>query len=55
MLKPGTTIGNYIIEDILAEGGMARVYRAKHYLLNSKHAIKAVSYTHLTLPTICSV
>ena len=30
----------------------------KHYQLNndySEHGIRAVSYTHLTLPTICSV
>ena len=40
--KTEQAIGNYIIEDILAEGGMARVYRAKHYLLNSKHAIKVL-------------
>jgi Protein kinase domain len=40
-LAPGTLLGNtYIIEALLARGGMGEVYRARHVELGSEHAIK---------------
>jgi hypothetical protein len=40
-LAPGTLLGNtYIIEGLLARGGMGEVYRARHVELGSEHAIK---------------
>jgi hypothetical protein len=40
-LAPGTLLGNtYIIEALLARGGMGEVYRARHVELGSQHAIK---------------
>lgn len=42
MLSTGTQIGSYIVEGPLAEGGMALLFRARHYLLGSTHAIKVL-------------
>jgi serine/threonine protein kinase len=40
-LAPGALLGNtYIIETLLARGGMGEVYRARHVELGSQHAIK---------------
>src|SRR5215831_8816961 len=42
-LAPGTVLGNtYVIEALLARGGMGEVYRARHAELGSEHAIKIV-------------
>jgi hypothetical protein len=39
-LAPGTLLGNtYIIEALLARGGMGEVYRARHVELGTQHAI----------------
>src|SRR5713226_7443501 len=41
VLAPGTLLGNtYVIEALLARGGMGEVYRAKHVELGTEHAIK---------------
>lgn len=42
-LKQGARIGRYVIEATLGEGGMARVYRARHEVLRSVHAVKVLN------------
>ncbi|MDG1483373.1 MAG: serine/threonine-protein kinase, partial [Myxococcota bacterium] len=44
-LASGTVIGNYIIEAAIAQGGMAMIYRARHRILESTHAIKVLNET----------
>jgi serine/threonine-protein kinase len=41
-LKPGDTIDRYVIEAEIGEGGMAVVYRARHTVLGSLHAVKVL-------------
>ena len=50
-----TRIDRYEIEGRLGQGGFGEVLRARHTVLGTRVALKPVSYTHLTLPTICSV
>ena len=57
--KPHTTVtsgtlimGTYEIEKLINSGGMGEVYRGRN--IHNGEPV-AVSYTHLTLPTICSV
>lgn len=38
----GTTINNYVVEDLIASGGMARVYRARDVELDRLVAIKII-------------
>lgn len=40
MLAKGATVGAYIIEGPLGSGGMATVYRVRHSVLGSEHALK---------------
>ncbi len=42
MLKPGHRIGQYQIESVLGDGGMAIVYRATHVGMGTEHAIKVL-------------
>ncbi len=42
MLSPGERVGEYIVEAELGEGGMARVYRARHTILDTLHAVKVL-------------
>src|SRR5215471_4311465 len=43
VLTPGNLLGNtYVIEALLARGGMGEVYRARHVELGSEHAIKII-------------
>ncbi|MDG1479583.1 MAG: bifunctional serine/threonine-protein kinase/formylglycine-generating enzyme family protein [Myxococcota bacterium] len=44
--EPGTILGNYQVETTLGEGGMASVYRVRHQILGSLHAVK-VLHPHL--------
>lgn len=40
MLTPGQTVGNYDVEAELGLGGMAVVYKVRHRVLESTHALK---------------
>src|ERR1051326_2901772 len=43
VLREGTVLGNtYVIEQLLARGGMGEVYRARHVELGTLHAIKLI-------------
>ena len=42
MLAAGSRVGDYEIEADLGEGGMAHVYRARHAMLDTAHAIKVL-------------
>src|SRR4030088_1025965 len=40
---PGTGLGHtYVVETLLARGGMGEVYRAKHIELGTEHAVKVI-------------
>jgi serine/threonine protein kinase len=42
MLTPGQQVDRYIIEAPLGEGGAATVYRVRHAVLGSRHALKVL-------------
>src|SRR5256885_454283 len=43
VLEPGAVLGHtYVIEALLAHGGMGEVYRAMHIELGTVHAIKVI-------------
>ncbi len=42
MLSDGQEIGNYIVEAELARGGMACLYRVRHRVLGTVHALKVL-------------
>ncbi len=49
VLAPGVVLGHtYVIEQLLARGGMGEVYRARHLELASVHAVKVI------LPSLAS-
>ncbi len=41
----GSEVGNYVIEGQIGSGGFATVYRARHLLLASEHALKVLTRT----------
>ena len=43
MLQPGDRIGDYQVVEAVGEGGMARVYKVRHQVLHSVHAIKVLN------------
>jgi len=42
LLSPGREVGNYIIESLIGSGGMAQVYRVRHAVLGTSHALKVL-------------
>jgi serine/threonine-protein kinase len=46
MLAPGTTIGHYVVEKLIGEGGMAVVYRVRHDVLGRRYALKLLTVVH---------
>ncbi len=43
MLAPGQSIDKYVVEALVGEGGLARVYRVRHSTLGSAHALKLLA------------
>ena len=43
MLEVGETIDKYLVEELIGEGGIARVYRVRHGTLDSIHALKLLA------------
>lgn len=41
-LAPGVRLGSYVLEASLGEGGMARVYLARHHILGTPAAVKVI-------------
>jgi eukaryotic-like serine/threonine-protein kinase len=50
MLEPGQRIERYVVESLIGEGGMARVYAVRHEILGSRHALKVLSSELLQRP-----
>ncbi|MFO0576206.1 MAG: protein kinase [Polyangia bacterium] len=42
-LEPGLRVGNYVIESLIGSGGMAQVYRVRHAVLGTPHALKVLA------------
>src|SRR5579871_3928486 len=42
VLEPGAQVGNYIVEAEIGGGGMARLYRVRHIVLGTLHALKVL-------------
>ncbi len=43
MLAKGAQVGNYVVESHLGGGGMAQLYRVKHAVLGTLHALKVLN------------
>lgn len=52
MLRPGAQIGNYIVESELGSGGMARIYRVRHAVLQTEHALKVLEPAYRERPEL---
>ncbi|MSQ84029.1 MAG: serine/threonine protein kinase [Myxococcales bacterium] len=50
MLQSGHRIGNYEIQSVLGDGGMAIVYRARHLAMGTDHAIKVLLANYALQP-----
>jgi len=42
-LSPGSEVGEYVLDDLIGEGGFARVYSAHHAVLAGRVAIKVIT------------
>lgn len=43
MIEPGEITNKYLVEALIGEGGIARVYRVRHTTLGSAHALKLLA------------
>src|SRR6266568_930468 len=50
-LRPGTTVGTYVIAALIGEGGMGQVYRARDTRLSRDVAIKLLPDAFISNPT----
>jgi len=48
-VKNGDQFGNYVVVDMLGAGASATVWRVRHALLQSNHALKVLSVENATL------
>ena len=48
MLKPGDTLDHYVVEALVGGGGMARVYRVRHRILDHPMALKVLDPSFVT-------
>jgi serine/threonine protein kinase len=49
-LPPGTTLGSYVVQSLIASGGGGMVYKAQHNLLGRKAAVKVLRREIATSP-----
>jgi len=50
LARAGSQLGDYIIEAEIGGGGMARVYRARHNILETVHALKVLDPVYRAQP-----
>ena len=50
-----TAVGGYVPDYVLSNKELETMVDTNDEWITARTGIKAVSYTHLTLPTICSV
>jgi len=48
VLKPGDTLDHYVVEALVGGGGMARVYRVRHAILDHPMALKVLDRSFVT-------
>lgn len=48
-LQAGTPIDRYVVQGMIGKGGMATVYRVKHAVLGTQHALKVLHTQSVTL------
>ena len=53
-IDPGTMIGDYRVEEVLAEGGMGLIYAGIHPLISKRVAIKVISKQFAEVPKAVS-
>lgn len=51
-LLAGLVVGNYVVESLIGGGGMAQVYRVRHVVLGTHHALKVLDSRYRGLPEV---
>ena len=51
-LATGLVVGNYVVESLIGGGGMAQVYRVRHAVLGTRHALKVLDARYRGLPEV---
>ena len=51
-LAAGLVVGNYVVESLIGDGGMAQVYRVRHAVLGTRHALKVLDARYRGLPEV---